>query len=115
MVLLCVILRKTVKLHAAVRMVLFTLYLEISKSTCMICLNVYLFSDCLGLWALNYILFQYFPFQGLPNIDVKIKWPNDLYLNGSKVGGILCTSTYKLKKFNVSAGNKSFLSSNAIQ
>ncbi|XP_020209630.1 biotin--protein ligase 1, chloroplastic [Cajanus cajan] len=42
--------------------------------------------------------------NGLPCIDVKIKWPNDLYLNGSKVGGILCTSTYKSKKFNVSAG-----------
>ncbi|KAL2339834.1 hypothetical protein Fmac_007774 [Flemingia macrophylla] len=42
--------------------------------------------------------------NGLPCIDVKIKWPNDLYLNGSKVGGILCTSTYKSQKFNVSAG-----------
>ncbi|XP_027366998.1 biotin--protein ligase 2-like [Abrus precatorius] len=42
--------------------------------------------------------------NGLPCIDVRIKWPNDLYLNGSKVGGILCTSTYKSKKFNVSAG-----------
>ncbi|KAJ4700613.1 Biotin--protein ligase 2 [Melia azedarach] len=42
--------------------------------------------------------------NGLPCLDVKIKWPNDLYLNGLKVGGILCTSTYKLKKFNVSAG-----------
>ncbi|KAI4307316.1 hypothetical protein L6164_030518 [Bauhinia variegata] len=42
--------------------------------------------------------------NGLPCVDVKIKWPNDLYLNGLKVGGILCTSTYKSKKFNVSAG-----------
>ncbi|RZC06887.1 biotin--protein ligase 1, chloroplastic-like isoform X2 [Glycine soja] len=42
--------------------------------------------------------------NGLPSIDVRIKWPNDLYLNGCKVGGILCTSTYKSKKFNVSAG-----------
>ncbi|KAJ6405263.1 hypothetical protein OIU84_013269, partial [Salix udensis] len=37
-------------------------------------------------------------------IDVRIKWPNDLYLNGLKVGGILSTSTYKSKKFNVSIG-----------
>ncbi|KAF9687245.1 hypothetical protein SADUNF_Sadunf02G0073500 [Salix dunnii] len=43
-------------------------------------------------------------FQGLPLIDVRIKWPNDLYLNGLKVGGILSTSTYKSKKFNVSIG-----------
>ncbi|XP_015953849.1 biotin--protein ligase 1, chloroplastic-like [Arachis duranensis] len=50
--------------------------------------------------------------NGLPSIDVKIKWPNDLYLNGLKVGGILCTSTYKLKKFNVSAGSKTFLPQN---
>ncbi|EOA29337.1 hypothetical protein CARUB_v10025619mg [Capsella rubella] len=42
--------------------------------------------------------------KGLPYIDVKIKWPNDLYLNGLKVGGILCTSTYRSKKFHVSVG-----------
>ncbi|GAV76219.1 BPL_C domain-containing protein/BPL_LplA_LipB domain-containing protein [Cephalotus follicularis] len=42
--------------------------------------------------------------NGLPCLDIKIKWPNDLYLNGLKVGGILCTSTYQSKKFNVSAG-----------
>lgn len=37
---------------------------------------------------------------------MKIKWPNDLYLNGLKVGGILCTSSYRLKKFDISAGNE---------
>lgn len=42
--------------------------------------------------------------NGLPHLDVKIKWPNDLYLDGLKVGGVLCTSTYRSKKFNVSAG-----------
>lgn len=42
--------------------------------------------------------------NGFPCPDVRIKWPNDLYLNGLKVGGILCTSTYKSKKFNVSSG-----------
>ncbi|WOK94758.1 biotin--protein ligase 2 isoform X1 [Canna indica] len=42
--------------------------------------------------------------KGLPHLDVRIKWPNDLYLNGLKVGGILCTSTYRSKKFNVCAG-----------
>lgn len=42
--------------------------------------------------------------NGLPNLDVRIKWPNDLYLNGLKVGGILCTSTYRSKKFNVCVG-----------
>lgn len=42
--------------------------------------------------------------KGLPYIDVKIKWPNDIYLNGLKIGGVLCTSTYRSKKFNVSAG-----------
>lgn len=42
--------------------------------------------------------------KGVPKIDVRIKWPNDLYLNGLKVGGILCTSTYRSKKFNVCAG-----------
>ncbi|KAF3445708.1 hypothetical protein FNV43_RR10884 [Rhamnella rubrinervis] len=42
--------------------------------------------------------------NGLPLVDVKIKWPNDLYLNNLKVGGILCTSTYTSKKFNISVG-----------
>lgn len=42
--------------------------------------------------------------KGLPKLDVRIKWPNDLYLNGLKVGGILCTSTYRSKKFNISVG-----------
>ncbi|KAJ0975797.1 hypothetical protein J5N97_017762 [Dioscorea zingiberensis] len=42
--------------------------------------------------------------KGLPDLDLRIKWPNDLYLNGLKVGGILCTSTYRSKKFNVCAG-----------
>ncbi|XP_024007044.1 biotin--protein ligase 1, chloroplastic isoform X2 [Eutrema salsugineum] len=42
--------------------------------------------------------------KGLPYIDVKIKWPNDLYLNGLKVGGILCTSTYRSRKFHVCVG-----------
>lgn len=43
----------------------------------------------------------------MPSLDVRIKWPNDLYLDGLKVGGILCTSTYKSRKFNVSAGKYS--------
>ncbi|XP_052486292.1 biotin--protein ligase 1, chloroplastic isoform X2 [Gossypium raimondii] len=47
--------------------------------------------------------------NGFPFIDVRIKWPNDLYLNGLKVGGILCTSTYKSKKFNVSSVSKMYL------
>ncbi|KAL7246347.1 hypothetical protein ACSBR2_001456 [Camellia fascicularis] len=42
--------------------------------------------------------------NGIPPLEVRIKWPNDLYLNGLKVGGILCTSVYRSKKFNVSAG-----------
>lgn len=48
-------------------------------------------------------------FQGMPPLDVRIKWPNDLYLDGLKVGGVLCTSTYKSQRFNVSVGNYSFL------
>nr|XP_018685361.1 PREDICTED: biotin--protein ligase 1, chloroplastic isoform X3 [Musa acuminata subsp. malaccensis] len=45
--------------------------------------------------------------NGLPQLDIRIKWPNDLYLNGLKVGGILCTSTYRSKHFNVCAGFQS--------
>lgn len=42
--------------------------------------------------------------QGLQPPEVKIKWPNDLYANGLKVGGVLCTSTYSSKKFNIVVG-----------
>ncbi|KAK4745204.1 hypothetical protein SAY87_011516 [Trapa incisa] len=49
--------------------------------------------------AIKYICNQH----GLPYLDVRIKWPNDLYLNGMYFRGILCTSTYRSKKFNVSA------------
>lgn len=45
--------------------------------------------------------------QGMPHLDVRIKWPNDLYLGGLKVGGILSTSVYRSKKFYVSAGKLS--------
>ncbi|GLT57738.1 hypothetical protein SLA2020_306890 [Shorea laevis] len=41
--------------------------------------------------------------NGFPPINIRIKWPNDLYFNGLKVGGILSTSTYR-SKFNVSSG-----------
>ncbi|PHT31360.1 Biotin--protein ligase 1, chloroplastic [Capsicum baccatum] len=42
--------------------------------------------------------------KGTPHLDVRIKWPNDLYLGGLKVGGILSTSVYRSKKFYISAG-----------
>ena len=42
--------------------------------------------------------------QGLPELDVRIKWPNDLYLKGLKVGGILCTSSYEPKVYNICTG-----------
>ncbi|KAL3845565.1 hypothetical protein ACJIZ3_002968 [Penstemon smallii] len=50
--------------------------------------------------AINDVCLQ----NGVPSLDVRIKWPNDLYLDGLKVGGILCTSTYRSKKFNITAG-----------
>nr|CAB3448943.1 unnamed protein product [Digitaria exilis] len=42
--------------------------------------------------------------KGLPELDVRIKWPNDLYLKGLKVGGILCTSSYEAKVYNICTG-----------
>ena len=37
-------------------------------------------------------------------VDVKIKWPNDLYSAGLKIGGVLCASTYVDGKFDVVIG-----------
>eukprot|EP00271_Cylindrocystis_brebissonii_P007610 TRINITY_DN21189_c0_g1_i1.p1 TRINITY_DN21189_c0_g1~~TRINITY_DN21189_c0_g1_i1.p1 ORF type:complete len:649 (+),score=111.23 TRINITY_DN21189_c0_g1_i1:363-2309(+) len=37
-------------------------------------------------------------------LPVRIKWPNDLYANGLKIGGILCTSTFSNKMFNIVVG-----------
>lgn len=40
----------------------------------------------------------------LPPPNVRIKWPNDIYAEGLKIGGVLCTSTYSSKNFNVTVG-----------
>ena len=37
-------------------------------------------------------------------MDAKIKWPNDLYSGGLKIGGVLCTSTYSDGGFDVVVG-----------
>jgi biotin-(acetyl-CoA carboxylase) ligase len=34
-------------------------------------------------------------------LDVRIKWPNDLYAGPHKLGGILCHSVYRDKQFQV--------------
>ncbi len=38
------------------------------------------------------------------SIDIKIKWPNDVYSKDFKIGGILCHSTYRSKEFQVVIG-----------
>ncbi|BBN06950.1 biotin---protein ligase [Marchantia polymorpha subsp. ruderalis] len=42
--------------------------------------------------------------KGIAAPEVRIKWPNDLYAKGLKVGGVLCTSTYSAKTFNIVVG-----------
>lgn len=37
-------------------------------------------------------------------VDVKIKWPNDLYGSKLKIGGILCQSVYRDQAFHVVIG-----------
>ena len=37
-------------------------------------------------------------------IDVRIKWPNDVYGNRLKIGGILCQSVYRDQAFHVVIG-----------
>ncbi|KAJ7552990.1 hypothetical protein O6H91_06G079800 [Diphasiastrum complanatum] len=36
--------------------------------------------------------------------DLRIKWPNDIYAKGMKIGGVLCTSTYNSSKFKIVIG-----------
>ena len=43
------------------------------------------------------------PRQG-GGVDVRIKWPNDLYAGGLKLGGILCHSSYRDGRFYVVMG-----------
>ena len=38
------------------------------------------------------------------DVDIRIKWPNDIYSNGMKIGGVLCHSTYREKDFHVVIG-----------
>ena len=35
---------------------------------------------------------------------MRIKWPNDIYSNGMKLGGVLCHSTYRQQDFHVVIG-----------
>lgn len=35
---------------------------------------------------------------------MRIKWLNDLYVKGFKVGGVFCMLIYSLKKFNIVVG-----------
>ena len=37
-------------------------------------------------------------------VDVRIKWPNDVYGNRLKIGGILCQSAYRDQAFHVVIG-----------
>ena len=39
-----------------------------------------------------------------PSPDVRIKWPNDIYANKLKIGGILCQSVYRDGAFHVVIG-----------
>jgi hypothetical protein len=39
----------------------------------------------------------------MPDLDLRIKWPNDLYGNGLKLGGVLCTSTFSNGSFQVAS------------
>lgn len=37
-------------------------------------------------------------------VDVRIKWPNDIYAHGLKLAGILCQSAYRHQQFQVVIG-----------
>ena len=37
-------------------------------------------------------------------LDIRIKWPNDVYASGKKIAGILTHSTYRSKVFRITVG-----------
>lgn len=37
-------------------------------------------------------------------LDVRIKWPNDLYAGGLKLGGVLCHSVFRARRFATVTG-----------
>jgi biotin--protein ligase len=44
------------------------------------------------------------PAPGAAPLDVRIKWPNDVYAGGLKLGGVLCHSSYRGQRFHVIMG-----------
>lgn len=42
--------------------------------------------------------------QGAPPPPVRIKWPNDIYAHGLKIGGALIHTTWQTDRFNVVTG-----------
>ena len=44
------------------------------------------------------------PLRQDAGIDVRIKWPNDIYAGGLKLGGVLCHSSYRDKLFHIVMG-----------
>ena len=47
----------------------------------------------INIWFIN-ILYEILK-KIYPTLDLKIKWPNDLYLNDSKLGGVLMETSIK--------------------
>ena len=37
-------------------------------------------------------------------LDIRIKWPNDVYASGQKIAGVLTHSTYRSKVFRITVG-----------
>lgn len=44
------------------------------------------------------------PLQGAAMPPVHIKWPNDIYVNGLKIGGVLIHTTWQSQGFNIITG-----------
>eukprot|EP01104_Vermistella_antarctica_P010227 TRINITY_DN2709_c0_g1_i1.p1 TRINITY_DN2709_c0_g1~~TRINITY_DN2709_c0_g1_i1.p1 ORF type:complete len:510 (+),score=110.76 TRINITY_DN2709_c0_g1_i1:169-1698(+) len=42
--------------------------------------------------------------SGASGLDVRLKWPNDIYADGKKIGGVLCQSSYFQGRFDVTIG-----------
>ena len=78
-----------------------------SAALCSTALPAFVVPPCLPLQSqqvvFNVCLLRCCFAQG-EQLDIRIKWPNDVYASGQKIAGVLTHSTYRSKVFRITVG-----------